>query len=391
MRIAKSFVLLILVLSASGCPVCGPVGPNQPTDPAPTDLRAVALPGAGIRLTWKDNSDNENRFTVEASQDGINGWSVKLHADANAMTADDLWVKVEQTLYYRIEARLPDSDSGWSNIASATSAALLPIDMVPISSSGDSFTMGDDWSGPNTTQSFTCNFSISRYELTNLQYCQFIADGGYDTSSYWTANGWTCRQALAWWPWPPAGGWEESAKSHPTARSWYEAVAFCNWRSSREGLTPVYDGTGHANLAANGYRLPTEVEWEYAAARGGATWPERKFPWGDTWDPANCVHEVGGVDPGIADVGSKSPAGDTPQGVADMSGNVAEWCSDNWQDPVPAGADRYWFVDDAPSNGFLVRGGGSSTYDLAALSCAGRLTIQTDGTLGEAGIRIVRR
>jgi formylglycine-generating enzyme required for sulfatase activity len=233
------------------------------------------------------------------------------------------------------------------------------IELITINAANDSFTMGDGTYGPDVAQIISYNYQISKYETTHNQYAQFISDGGYSTSSYWTTNGWNYKESQGWTE--PAFWTDFNGVNQPVVGvSWYEAVAFCNWLSSKEGLTQAYDSSGQATLTASGYRLPTEVEWEYAAAKGDSEESERIYAYGDTWD---CTEVVSGVSPCSAtqtsDVGSKSPTGDTPQGLADMSGNVAEWCSDNWQPDgsVSADTDRYYFWNDQDSANFVCRGG----------------------------------
>lgn len=138
-------------------------------------------------------------------------------------------------------------------------------------------------------------FQISRYEVTNKQYGEFVDKAKYPAPATWANN-----------------RYPDGQDDLPVVNvSWDDAVAYCNWLSKESNLQ---------------FRLPTEPEWEYAAHG----LDNRKYPWGNDWDPNKTV--IAGNSGGSpAPVNSAQLMGDKNSfGLIGMGGNVSEWTSSTY-------------------------------------------------------------
>ncbi len=258
---------------------------------------------------------------------------------------------------------------------------------------GGSFQMGDlagDADEKPLYQVQIGDFLMGATETTCREFEAFVRATGYITdaergegSYVWDSLGWHIRPGVHWRH--DALGRQLSGNlDYPVIHvSWNDAARYCNWLSAIQGLTQVYDfqlDAFYANLAANGYRLPTEAEWEYAAA-GGI--PKKASPFAGSgslrklaWFAGNTIH-------GPQKVAQKSP---NALGIFDLSGNVWEWCHD-WYDKA-----KYQPKHVSPIIGQerSIRGG-SWNNNASHCRIANRSSRFPDFRDGSVGFRVVRR
>jgi formylglycine-generating enzyme required for sulfatase activity len=260
--------------------------------------------------------------------DGTNG-SVRLSPDRRITSVG-----------YALKATTADSATSAITVATPPGMVLIPA---------GSFTMGNSIGDSDITDATPIPVTVSA----------FYMDVNLVSSNQWRAI-YNWATLVGGYTFTIANPGLGKAGDHPVQMvNWHDTVKWCNARSEQAGKTPVYytDAgltavyktgvvTVYANWAANGYRLPTEAEWE-KAARGGLS--GQRFPWGDTISQKlanykgntgftydlgpngyNAIGSVGGIEPATSPVGSFAANG---YGLNDMAGNVYAWCWDWYGTP----------------------------------------------------------
>jgi iron(II)-dependent oxidoreductase len=165
------------------------------------------------------------------------------------------------------------------------------------------------------------SFRIDRTPVTNARFAEFVAEGGYDDERHWDPAGWEWRRAAhlehpQFWCREGNGDWSRVRFGHREALPpdepvqhvcWYEADAFARWA---------------------GKRLPSEVEWEFAASWGPDA-RKRRYPWGDV-DPTPAHANLGQIRFGPAPAHTFA-VGTSAWGCLQMVGDVWEWTASDFE------------------------------------------------------------
>ncbi len=348
---ATSDVITVTITEAIGNP------PNPPTNPLPSDnATSVSI---YTNLSWDCTDPDGDTLTYDVYF-GTSSDPPLVNSGQSNTTYDPGTLNNEVTYYWKIKAHDDHSNSTTGDIWEFETRG----EMIFVQ--GGTFEMGDHYNEGGSDElpvhSVTLDdFYIGKYEVTQTEYEAVVGNN----PSYFSGDDLPVEQV-----------------------TWCDAVTFCNLKSQQEGLTPCYNlNDWSCDFSANGYRLPTEAEWEYAA-RGGINWT-------DDYRYSGC-HEYSDL-PDYAwyysnsgyhthEVGTRLP---NQLDIYDMSGNVWEWCNDWYH-------RNYYFSSPSnnpqgPASGyFRINRCGSCLFPAGNCKVADRDYFFPDAGWDDLGFRFVR-
>ncbi len=358
---------------------------NAPTIESFTASPAVIQKGGAARLSWAVSSATACRI-----EPGI--------GSVLCTGSQSVSPSVPTTYTLTAEGGISLTRSVTIGVVMTTDSIVGPLLLVP----AGSFLQGSpptepcrlSVEGPAFSHAITRNLAVMQTEVTRQMWADLKA----------------LQPTLVADPTNTAYG---SGPSHPVQfLTWYKAVLFANLLSLQQGLKVAYytnasftqpvdaanysTGTIYCNFDADGYRLPTEGEWEYfarALTEGPFSVSEPKY------SSSNCTSSAAGTLPALESVawfganagGTTHPAGEKPAnpwGLKDVHGNVSEHCWDRYATSYPGTPQTDYTGPASGTN--RVRRGGSWTYSPYELRSAWRGSLSPTDSSGYVGLRLVR-
>jgi len=328
--------------------------------------------GSTLRVFWNSFAGQSYEVFVNHSLNESEWMSVKGVEATSTMSYVDFNLAGTETAYFRVELVEPPLP-----LQEATKMVSIPAGTFEM---GDTFDEGYFHELPVHSVSLS-PYEIGAYEVT--------ASAWQEVRSWANTNGYDIVM-----------GFQNRGGDHPVRGvTWEDVVTWCNAKSEKDGLNPCYDlASWTCDFSLDGWRLPTEAEWE-KAARGGV--PGQRFPHGNTIShedanyesQTNEFYDVSPTQgphpdwPKTSRVGSFAPNG---YGLYDMAGNAGEWVYD-WYDT------SYYRTSPAqdptgPSSGEtrMIRGGTLSHPALIARVTDRLIRYAQTNQFGDLGFRLAR-
>ncbi len=356
--------------------------------------------------------NKNNGFVFKTTGDEIKGTpassSVQLTLLCNNDTCSVPWKLVERIESAPLQDMPPSPDviPGVTPLQEGT--VLIPAGTFMIGrTQGEG--MPDEWPPHKITLS---SFYMDACEITKAQFAKFTDDTGYKTDAE------KARQPATW----KNPGFLQRDDEPVTCVSWFDAAQFCNWRSKKAQLKSCYEFKKRGKVVIchrdrNGYRLPSEAEWEYAAKNAGN---DILYPWGNkspltdsessdkTTDqdqddskqypqfPANFSQKEGEPQDNWTWTNPVKSFPPNDLGLYGIAGNVWEWCNDWYFENAYTAVYRRDPVNPCVElkhiTGLTRRSmrGGSFQNDIDMLRCASRGNGLPHASNSRVGFRCVR-